>query len=119
MSGEHRADVAYQLVLADETLRVLLLRLPAGPVAQEMHRARDLMNAGHLAVGQVRDLADLLAEPSRLVTDAALAAARADLAAGLARLDVDALAAAHRCVSVFCFDPERDGPRRAVDDHDV
>lgn len=108
-----------QLVLHDQTLRVLLLLLPHGHVAQEINQARDLMNGGHLSVAQVRDLADLLARPSRLVRDEALDAARANLAARLAVLDLDTLDAAHRCVSVFVWDPKRDEPRRAIDEHDV
>lgn len=108
----------YQLVLRDDTLGVLLLLLPAGPVAVEIGKARDPRDGGHLTVGQVREIADLLGRPSRLAFDEALAAARGDLGRQLDQLDLDALTTTRRRVSLFVWQDERDGPRRAIDDHD-
>lgn len=113
------SDLTYQLVLTDETLRVLLLLLPEGPVAHEIHQARDLMNAGHLTVAQVGEVAEALERSSDLATADAVKAAHAEIRERLARFDLEALTAALRRVSVFRVDPERDEPRRAIDDHDA
>ena len=109
----------YQLVLRDETLAVLVLVLPDGLVGREFQQARDLMNAGHLTVDQTRDAAAAMDQPSDIVCAEALDAARRDLREALADVDLDALDAAGRLVSVFSYDPERDEPRRAIDDHDL
>lgn len=107
----------YQLVLRDETLAVLALVVPDAAAAREFQRARDLMNAGHLGVARLRQTNAALDQPSHLVTRAVFEAARADFRDRLSRLDLDALAAAGRQVSVYRYDPERDEPRH-VDDHD-
>jgi hypothetical protein len=108
----------YQLVLRDATLAVLALVAPDSATAREFQRARDLMSAGHLTVAQIRDAETALHQTSHLLNRDALDAARADLREGLSHLDLHALASAGRNVSVFAYDPERDKPRRAIDDHD-
>lgn len=112
------ANVRYQLVLQDETLAVLALVVSDGATAREFQRARDVMSAGHLTVTQVREAETVLNQPSHLLSRDALDAARADFRTGLSRLDLHGLAAAGRLMSVYVYDPERDEPRRAIDDHD-
>jgi hypothetical protein len=108
----------YQLVLRDATLAVLALVVADRATARAFQRARDVMSAGHLSVAQIRDAEAALHQDSRMLDREALDAARADFREGLSHLDLDALDAAGRSVSVFAYDPERDEPRRAIDDHD-
>jgi hypothetical protein len=107
----------YQLVLRDETLAVLALVAPDRATAREFQRARDVMSAGHLNITQVHDAEAALHQDSHMLGREALDAARADFREGLSHLDLHALASAGRDVSVFPYDPERDEPRRAIDDH--
>jgi hypothetical protein len=93
-----------QLILRDNTLRVLSLAAPNEAIGRQVALARDPMNGGHLTVTQVRALA--------------AAEARRDIETALARIDLDALAAEGRTVSLFVWEEERDGPRRTIDDHD-
>jgi hypothetical protein len=107
----------YQLVLRDATLAVLALVVADRAIAREFQQARDLMSAGHLTVAQIRDAEAALHQDSHMLSRDALDAARADLREGLSHLDLHALTSAGRDVSVFAYDPKRDEPRRAIDDH--
>lgn len=104
-----------QLVLTDETLRAAVAVLPYGRIATELARARDIASGGHLTTCEVRDLVRALnaaaSDPATLVTATALRLAGGELRRALASLDLDGLELAHvRTVSVFVWDPERDGP---------
>lgn len=112
-----------QLILTDETLRVLLALLPFGRACVELTRARDVDDGGHLATTEVRELVRLLGRAGRvraLVTSEALRDAVGQFRTALRRIDLDALELDGRhTVSVFVWDPERDAPRPAIDDHDA
>jgi hypothetical protein len=106
-----------QLILRDNTLRVLSLAAPNEAIGRQVALARDPMNGGHLTVTQVRALAAAAHLTTPLDANA-IAEARRDIETALARIDLDALAAAGRTVSLFVWEEERDGPRRTIDDHD-
>jgi hypothetical protein len=112
------ANLRYQLVLRDATLAVLALVAPDRATAREFQRARDVMSAGHLSVTQVREAEAVLNQASHLLGRDALDTARNDFRVRLSHLDLEALHAASRSISVFVYDPERDEPPRAIDDHD-
>lgn len=78
-------------------------------VAYEVGQARDVVSGGHLNVTQARALKTALDAPCHLITAGALMDARTDLDRALQRLDLDALRAAGRCVSIFLWEQERDG----------
>jgi hypothetical protein len=100
-----------QLILSDPTLRVLFVALPDGVAARELARARDPADGGHLSADQVRGLAAVLDERCVLVAAQAQATARRELSCALMRLDLDALSAHGRSVSIFLWDSDRDGPQ--------
>lgn len=104
-----------QLVLTDETLRVLYTLLPYGRPAVQVGLARNSYDGGHLTVREVRLLADFLSEaaadPRCLVTREALAAATAQFHDRLRDLDLDEIERGRPGeVSIFVWDESRDGP---------
>jgi hypothetical protein len=104
-----------QLVLTDETLRVLYTLLPYGRPVEQLARARNSYDGGHLTATEVHLLADTLAraehDPRRLVTSQALRRAREQFGSQLAAIDLGAFENQRGCeVSVFVWDVLRDGP---------
>lgn len=104
-----------QLILADETLRVINSVLPYSKTCDEIARARNTYSGGHLTTAEVREIDRALkaagSDPARLVTAEALKAAVEDLQAALRRVDLDGLElAGQRTVSLFVWDPARDSP---------
>jgi hypothetical protein len=103
-----------QLILTDDTLRVLVSVLPYSQICEELARARNVNKGGHISTNDVRKirlaLVSALADPgAQLVTVSALKLADADLRQALRRVDLDALElAGQHVVSVFLFDPARD-----------
>jgi hypothetical protein len=103
-----------QLILTDDTLRVLVSVLPYGQVCEELARARNPYKGGHISTNDVRRirlaLVAALADPrAQLMTTSALKLADADLRQAMRRIDIDALELAGRhVISVFLFDPARD-----------
>lgn len=105
-----------QLILTDETLRVLCTMLPYSAVADQLARARNGWDGGHLTTSDVRMLDRLLGHAvhdlARVVTGRALRQATTQfreqvLGADLARCEREA----RHSISVFVWDEERDGPR--------
>lgn len=103
-----------QLILNDDTLRVIASILPYSSICDELARARDRMSGGHISTADVRTIQNALmlaeADPgAQLVTRSALRIAGGDLRAALRRVDLDGLELAHQAtVSVFVVDPARD-----------
>jgi hypothetical protein len=108
-----------QLILTDETLRVLCALLPYGPVTDQLTRARNGDDGGHLTAAEVRLLERCLNhaadDATRVVTDAALYRATEQFHRQLAGIDLRRCElGAQRSVSVFVWDDLRDGPGAAV-----
>lgn len=103
-----------QLILTDDTLRVIMSVLPYGKVCDELARARNPYSGGHVSTSDVRKIrlalvSALVDRDVRLVTASALRLADADLRQASRRIDLEALELAGRTVvSVFVFDPSRD-----------
>lgn len=104
-----------QLILTDETLRVLFAVLPDSRMCDELMRARDVNQGGHLTIDQAHGLADVLAravdDPYVLIKRSCLREATQQLREALRLLDLTALDHDGRhTVSVFVWDAWRDGP---------
>jgi hypothetical protein len=105
--------MTHQLVLSDRTLRVLDAVLPHGHVANQVHAARDPYPAGRLSFGDVGLLADALVTAfyggEIVVSLDALVGARREFEHACRCLG-DAPMLASDFVSLYVWDPERDGP---------
>lgn len=103
----------------DETWRVAYLACGDEVIGREVGNARNAMGGGHLTVALICALVEVLREPCPPADEAALRQARAEFERELSKLDLDALEAGGRRVSLFLWEDYRDGPRRAPDDGDA
>lgn len=104
-----------QLILTDETLRVLFAVLPDSPLCHELMRARDVNQGGHLTIKQAHSLTDVIAramdDPRVLIRRSCLREADQQLRAALRRMDLAVMDHDDQdTVSVYVWDAWRDGP---------
>lgn len=103
-----------QLVLTEDTLRVTGALVPYGRVLDAVTRARNSYDGGHITVDEIEQLETVLAGAAAddhcIITPDALAEATAQLHQAASTLDLRMLRTHRHLVSVFAWDPWRDGP---------